>query len=55
MVKQVVEEHSNMSDYIYDDLYRMYYSPSTGYFYDAVSKLNSIYFYKILLNTVIFL
>ena len=46
MVKQVVEEHTNMSDYIYDESYRMYYSPSTGYFYDAVSTLNIFYFCK---------
>lgn len=38
MVKQVVEEHSNMSDYVYDETYRMYYSKSTGYYYDSVSN-----------------
>lgn len=37
MVKQVVDEYTNMSDYVYDETSQMYYSPSTGYYFDAVS------------------
>lgn len=37
MVRQIVDEHNNISDYIYDESCQMYYSPSTGYYYIAVS------------------
>ncbi|XP_054714429.1 angiogenic factor with G patch and FHA domains 1-like [Uloborus diversus] len=39
LVKEVVEQHYEMSEYVYDESSRMYYSPSTGYYFDPVKQL----------------
>lgn len=39
LVKEVVNEHYGMSDYVYDENCKMYYSQSTGYYYDIDKNL----------------
>lgn len=39
LVKQVVELQSEESDYVYDEKYNMYFSPSTGYYFDTEKNL----------------
>lgn len=38
LVKKAAEEAVANTDYVYSEEYKMYYSVSTGYYYDPVSR-----------------